>query len=113
MTDTCCEITWLPSYSFERSGYCDNKSAIYIASNPVFHECTKHIKIDCHLVREKLVTCVISTFHLPSNQKPTDLLTNSLASDQLHFFLMFQVAHLQSFPNFQLGGNDNDNKCYS
>ncbi|KAL0449215.1 UNVERIFIED_CONTAM: Retrovirus-related Pol polyprotein from transposon TNT 1-94 [Sesamum latifolium] len=32
--------------------YCDNKSAISIVKNPVFHERTKHVKIKYHFVRE-------------------------------------------------------------
>lgn len=34
--------------------YCDNISAVYMASNPVQHQRTKHKEIDIHFVREKV-----------------------------------------------------------
>jgi hypothetical protein len=35
--------------------WCDNVSALAIASNPVFHACTKHIEVDFHFIRERVL----------------------------------------------------------
>ncbi|KAL0399800.1 UNVERIFIED_CONTAM: putative mitochondrial protein [Sesamum radiatum] len=60
MAATVCELLWL-SYILADLGisfplpvelFCDNKAAIYITANPVFHERTKHIEMDCHIVRD-------------------------------------------------------------
>ena len=56
------EVTWLIglykelgiNVSLPVNMVCDSKAAIQIAANPIFHERTKHIDIDCHFVRERI-----------------------------------------------------------
>ena len=62
MTQSTCEIMWFHQLLVEVSIktsipaklWCDNQIALHISSNPVFHERTKHIEIDCHFIREKI-----------------------------------------------------------
>ncbi|KAL0345521.1 UNVERIFIED_CONTAM: Retrovirus-related Pol polyprotein from transposon RE1 [Sesamum radiatum] len=44
--------------------YCDNLTPIHIARNPVFHERTKHLEVDCHFILEAVMSrriCAPST----------------------------------------------------
>jgi hypothetical protein len=83
-----CELQWL-HYLFKDLGimfdapamvYCDNKSAIYLAHNPSFHERTKHIEIDCHVVRERIRSGLIHLLPVPSSAQLADVLTKQLSS---------------------------------
>ncbi|KAJ9565778.1 LOW QUALITY PROTEIN: hypothetical protein OSB04_001744, partial [Centaurea solstitialis] len=69
------ETAWLRNLLLELSCplsratvvFCDNVSVIYLASNPVQHQRTKHVEIDLHFVRERVAIGHVRVLHgLPS-----------------------------------------------
>ena len=60
--------------------WCDNTSALALASNPVFHGRTKHIEVDYHFVREKVVRGDISIQFISTDDQIADLFTKALPS---------------------------------
>jgi hypothetical protein len=60
--------------------YCDNISAIYLSTNPVQHQRTKHIEIDLHFVRDKVATGAVRVLHAPTTSQYADIFTKGLSS---------------------------------
>ena len=112
MVATCNEITWL-LHVFAVIGFCkltlvtmlcDNKSALHIASNSVFHERTKHIDIASHVVCEKMQLGVITTDYITSNLQPVDMFTKAIPSQTITF-LLSMLGIFNKFHNAKLRGD--------
>jgi len=58
--------------------YCDNQSNIKKFQNPTFHKRTKHIKIDCHLIYDKVNNGTIHLMSIESTNRLNDLHTKAL-----------------------------------
>lgn len=81
------EITWLIqlredlsiSLSLPISLHSYSQAAIHIARNPIFHERTKHVALDCHFVRQQFLYGIISLTFIPSSSQLADLFIKHLS----------------------------------
>jgi hypothetical protein len=91
MTSTTSELVWIKQLLKDlgikietpMKMHCDNQAARHIASNLIFHERTKHIKLDCHFVQEKNQSNEIEIPFVKSNDQLADVFTKGL---DLKFF---------------------------
>jgi hypothetical protein len=57
-----------------------------LASNLVYHARTKHIEVDYHFIREKVLNKDISLQFISTHDQPADLFTKGLTTSRFQFF---------------------------
>jgi len=88
-----CELTWLRQLlQHLKLGdvkalklICDDQAALHITSDPVFHERIKHIEINCHFVRNMVLSGEIITDFVDSNDQLADIFTKSLRGPRVEY----------------------------
>ena len=88
------ELTWLhqilQDFDYPPSStlvICYNQTAIYIATNPSFHERIKHLEIDLHFVWEKVVAGVIKLSHICDVHQIANVMTKAFPKKQFQHLI--------------------------
>lgn len=58
--------------------FCDKKVVINIAHNSIQHDRTKHIEIDRHFIKEKVVGGSLCLYHVSFGNQVADIFTKEL-----------------------------------
>jgi hypothetical protein len=88
------EATWLRQLLHELQAppshctlvYCNNISAVYLSTNPIQHQRTKHVEIDLHFIREKVAIGQVHVLHVPTTSQFTNIFTKGLPSSVFNEF---------------------------
>ncbi|CAM8962810.1 unnamed protein product [Rhodiola kirilowii] len=85
---TATELIWIQQLLLELKAsltpppiiLCDNLSATYMSANPVFHNRSKHIKIDYYFVREQVASGSLVVRHVRALNQTADIFTKAVGN---------------------------------
>jgi hypothetical protein len=66
---------------------CDNIGAVYLTSNLVFHERTKHVEVGFHFVKERVAEKALDVRIIYSKDQLADIFTKALGQQAFHGLL--------------------------
>ncbi|RVW33399.1 Retrovirus-related Pol polyprotein from transposon RE2 [Vitis vinifera] len=106
MAAVTCELKWLKGLLLSLGVhpkaiklFCDSQSALHMAKNPVFHERTKHIEVDCHFIRDAITDGLIALSYVPTVTQLADIFTKALRKKQFDYLLaklgIFECSNLR------------------
>ena len=85
--------------------WCDNVSTITLSANPVFHSKTKHLELDYHYVREKVLCRNLKIGFVSSKDNMANIFTKPLFAPP---FLFFHFKLLVDSSLYRLRGDVED-----
>lgn len=114
LAHTAAELSWLQMLLHELHIYvpttpilwCDNTSALALATNPVFHAQSKHAEVDCHYVRDRVATKALPLHYVPTSDQLADVFTKALSISRFQF-LKGKLLVISSL--IRLRGDDKSN----
>jgi hypothetical protein len=101
----CAQLLWmrqtLRDYGYKLSKVpllCDNESAIHMADNPVEHNCTKHVDIRYHFLRDHQQKEDIEISYVNTHNQLADIFTKPL--DEMTFSKLRNELNILDSRNF-------------
>ncbi|KAM1469282.1 hypothetical protein ACFXTO_040485 [Malus domestica] len=111
LANTAAELTWISKLLLDvglalpssPQIWCDNISAISLAKNPIFHARTKHVEIDYHYIRERVLAHQVQVLFVCTQDQVADICTKALSKHRFH--LLRDKLSLR-LPQFGLRGDN-------
>ena len=66
--------------------HCDNQSCVKLSENPIFHDRSKHVEIQCHYIRDMVQAHAIKLQYIPTDDQIAYILTKPLSKGKFVYF---------------------------